>query len=119
MSVSQGQTIVRKGDRVTAEALEEIQAFGLGVARWDLARLAGWALFSVLLVGLLLAWVWRFRPELWHRTNALALVGLLLVIATFALELTAGRPGLPFIVPTAAVGHPRRAAPRRRARRCS
>ena len=89
---------------VTAEALEEIQAFGLGVARWDLTRLAGWALFSALLVGLLLAWVWRFRPELWHRTNALALVGLLLVIATFALELTAGRPGLPFIVPTAAVG---------------
>ncbi|HSS35778.1 MAG TPA: HDIG domain-containing protein, partial [Patescibacteria group bacterium] len=104
VSVSQGQAIVRKGDRVTAEALEEIQAFGLGVARWDLTRLAGWALFSALLVGLLLAWVWRFRPELWHRTNALALVGLLLVIATFALELTAGRPGLPFIVPTAAVG---------------
>ncbi len=53
---------------------------------------------------MLLAWVWRFRPELWHRTNALALVGLLLIISTFALELTAGRSGLPFIVPTAAVG---------------
>jgi putative nucleotidyltransferase with HDIG domain len=104
VTVSQGQTVIRKGDPVTAEALEQIEAFGLTTARWDLVRLAGWALFSVLLVGLLLAWVWRFRPELWHRTNALALVGLLLIIATFALELTAGRPGLPFIVPTAAVG---------------
>ena len=104
VSVSQGQTVVRKGDPVTAEALEQIEAFGLTTARWDVARLGGWALFSVLLVGLLLAWVWRFRPELWHRTNALALVGLLLIISTFALEVTAGRPGLPFIVPTAAVG---------------
>ncbi len=104
VSVSQGQAIVRKGDRVTAEDVEQIDAFGLGDARWDLTKLAGWALFSALLVGLLLAWVWRFRPELWHRTNALALVGLLLVFATFALEITAGRAGLPFIVPTAAVG---------------
>ncbi len=40
---------------------------GSATARWDIARLAGWALFSVLLVGLLLTWVWRFRPELWHR----------------------------------------------------
>jgi putative nucleotidyltransferase with HDIG domain len=104
VAVSQGQAIVRKGDPVTAAALEQIDAFGLTTARWDLARLAGWALFSILLVFLLLAWVWRFRHDLWHRTNVLALVGLLLVFATFALELTAGRPGLPFIAPTAAVG---------------
>jgi putative nucleotidyltransferase with HDIG domain len=104
VSVSQGQAVVRKGDKVTAQALEQIEAFGLPTARWDFVRLAGWALFSALLVGLLLAWVWRFRPELWHRTNVLTLVGLLLVFATFALELTAGRSALPFIVPTAAVG---------------
>jgi len=104
ISVSQGQALVRKGDPVTAAAFEQINAFGLTTARWDLARLAGWALLSILLVYLVLAWVWRFRPELWHRTNVLALVGLLLVFSTFALELTAGRLALPFIVPTAAVG---------------
>ncbi len=104
VAVSQGQAIVRKGDRVTPQALEQIEAFGLTTARWDLARLAGWALFSVLLVGLLLAWLWRFRPELWHRSNVLILLGLLLIFSTLALELTAGRPGLPYIVPTAAVG---------------
>jgi cyclic-di-AMP phosphodiesterase PgpH len=104
VSVSQGQAVVRKGDKVTDLALEQIEAFGLPAARWDLVRLAGWAVFSTLLVGLLLAWVWRFRPELWHRTNVLSLVGLLLVFATLALELTAGRSALPFIVPTAAIG---------------
>ncbi|MEO8228550.1 MAG: HDIG domain-containing metalloprotein [Chloroflexota bacterium] len=104
VAVSQGQAIVRKGDRVTTQALEQIEAFGLTTARWDLARLAGWAVFSILVVGLLLAWLWRFRPELWHRSNVLVLLGLLLIFSTFALELTAGRPGLPYIVPTAAVG---------------
>lgn len=104
VALSQGQTIVRKGDPVTALALEQIEAFGLADARFDVVRLAGWALFSTLLVGLLLAWVWRFRPEMWHRSNVLILVGLLLVFSTFALELTAGRSILPFFVPTAAVG---------------
>ncbi len=104
VAVSLGQAVVRKGDPVTALALEKIEAFGLTSARWDLAKLAGWAFFSILLVGFLLAWVWRFRPELWHRSNVLTLVGLLLIISTFALEVTSGRSGLPFIVPTAAVG---------------
>ena len=104
VAISQGQALVRKGDPVTALALEKIEAFGLTTARWDVARLAGWAFFSVLLVGFLLAWVWRFRPELWHRSNVLTLVGMLLLISTLALEVTSGRPGLPFILPTAAVG---------------
>jgi cyclic-di-AMP phosphodiesterase PgpH len=104
VSLSLGQSIVRKGDRVTGDMVEQIDAFGLGTASWDVAKLAGWAVFSLLLVGLLLAWVWRFRPELWHRTNVLTLVGLVLVFATFALEVTSGRSALPFVVPTAAVG---------------
>ncbi len=27
-------------------------------------------------------WVWRFRPEFWHRTNALVLIGMLLLLVT-------------------------------------
>ena len=104
VSLSQGQVLVRRGDPVTALALEQVDAFGLTTSRFDYVRLAGWALFSLLIVAVLLAWIWRFRPELWHRTNVLVLVGLVLVFATFALELTAGRSIIPFIVPTAAVG---------------
>ncbi len=104
VSLSQGQALVRKNDKVTDLALEQIQAFGLTDARFDVVRLAGWALFSTLLVGVLLAWVWRFRLELWHRSRVLVLVGLLLVFSTLALEVTAGRSILPFFVPTAAVG---------------
>ena len=104
VSLSQGQTIVRKGDPIGPLELEKIQAFGLTAARLDVARLAGWALLAILIVGLVLAWIWRFRPTLWHRTNVLVLIGLLLVFTTFALKLTAGRSVLPFFVPTAAAG---------------
>jgi len=100
----QGQVIVRDGDLVTAEDIEKIDQFGLREATPDLVRLAGWFLLAALLVGLLLAWVWRFRPEVWHRNNVLVLVGLLLVFTAFALKLTAGRATLPFLIPTAAVG---------------
>ncbi len=104
VSLSQGQVLVRRGDPVTALALEQVDAFGLTTSRFDYVRLAGWALFSLLIVAVLLAWIWRFRPELWHRTNVLVLVGLVLVFGTFALELTAGRSIIPFFVPTAAAG---------------
>ena len=96
--------IVRKGDPITPLELEKIQAFGLTDARVDLAKLAGWALLASLIVGLVLAWIWRFRPTVWHRTNVLLLIGLLLVFTTLALKLTAGRSVLPFFVPTAAAG---------------
>ena len=99
---AQNETIVRRGEKVTAVDLEAIEWFGLTEARPDVARLGGWFLLSVLIVGVLLGWIWRFRRALWHRTNALMLIGLIVVGTVLILKLTAGRPGLPFIVPTAA-----------------
>ena len=58
----------------------------------------------MLVIGTLLAWLWRFRPELWHRTNTLVLLGLLLIVATVGLELTSTRSILPFFLPLAAIG---------------
>ncbi len=100
----QNETIVQKGQRITPEMLEAIQQFGLTEARPDFARLGGWFLLSALVVGILLGWIWRFRRQLWHRTNALVLIGLIVVGMTLLLKLTAGRAGLPFILPTAAAG---------------
>jgi putative nucleotidyltransferase with HDIG domain len=98
----QNETIVRKGEKVTPLALEAIDEFGLTEARVDVARLGGWFLLSILIVGVLMGWVWRFRSELWHRANAMFLIGLIVVGTTLILKLTSGRPGLPFLVPTAA-----------------
>ena len=103
-SYKQGEVIVDAGHPVTAVELEAIQYFGLLNPKPDLAKLAGWLVLSALTVGLLLAWIWRFRPEFWHRNNALVLIGLLLLLTVLALKLTAGRSVLPYFVPTAAVG---------------
>ncbi len=86
VEIAQGQVVVRNGEPLTAADLEVIEELGLGQdAPLDLATFAGWFLLAVLTVAILLAWIWRFRPALWHRDNVLLLVGLLLVGTALAL----------------------------------
>jgi putative nucleotidyltransferase with HDIG domain len=87
-----------------SRGLNTIATHGLLDPHPDLAKLAGWFLLSALLVGLLLAWVWRFRPALWHRNRALLLLGLVLLVSTAALRVTADRSVLPYLLPAAAAG---------------
>ena len=59
---------------------QAIETLGLGQARRSTRpSLAGWFLLAALTVALLLAWIWRFRPKIWHRNNALLLIGLLVI----------------------------------------
>ena len=103
-TVLEGETIVAEGQTVGQIEFEQLQALGLTQTADDLPRLAGWFVFSALLVSLLLAWLWRFRPRFWHRNNILLLLGLVLGFAVFALKVTAGRFLLPYLLPSAAVG---------------
>jgi putative nucleotidyltransferase with HDIG domain len=102
-TIRQGEVIVRSGSPLSATDIERIDALGMRETVPDVASFAGWFLLGILVVGILLAWIWRFRPGLWHRDNVLILVGLLVVGATLALKITAGRPTLPFFLPTAAI----------------
>jgi cyclic-di-AMP phosphodiesterase PgpH len=104
VQVRQGQVIARAGEPLAATDIEMIDALGMSRASADVTSLAGWFLLAVLVVGMLLAWIWRFRSTLWHRDNVLVLIGLLLVGATLALKMTADRSILQFFVPTAAIG---------------
>jgi putative nucleotidyltransferase with HDIG domain len=101
VQVKQGEIIVDAGHRVDALDLEKMRALGLLVPEPDVlaTRIAGWVLLAFMLVGLTLAWVWRFRPQYWHRTNALILIGLILVASGAAIELTGGRSLLPYVLP--------------------
>jgi cyclic-di-AMP phosphodiesterase PgpH len=103
-SWQRGEIIVRKGDRVDAIADEAIAFFNLNEGGLDVARLAGFVVLSILIVGLLLIWTWRFRREFWHRNNVLLLLALLMLAAVVAIKLTAGRAWLPYAMPLAAVG---------------
>ena len=104
VTIAQNQVIARSGEPLDPATIETISELGLDDDTADVASFAGWLLLSVLLVGMLLAWLWRFRPALWHRDNVLLLIGLLLVGATLALKVTADRSILPFFLPTAAIG---------------
>jgi hypothetical protein len=101
---ARGQTIVQRGDVIDATAFEAIEHFRLDESRVDVARLAGFIVLSIIVIGLLLTWTWRFRRELWHRNNVLLLLSLLLLVAVLALKLTAGRAWLPWVLPLAAIG---------------
>ena len=103
VQILQGEVIVREGTRIDATQIEEIDALGLSEEAPDVASFAGWFLLAALVVVMLLSWIWRFRPKLWHRDNVLILIGLLLLGATIALKVSAGRPTLPFFLPTAAI----------------
>jgi putative nucleotidyltransferase with HDIG domain len=105
IQVLQGETLVRSGERLTPEVIEKIDAIGLtGQPGLDITSLLGWAILGLLIVGVLLGWLWRFQPGLWHRDNALVLTGLMVAGATIALKVTAGRSILQYFLPTAAIG---------------
>jgi cyclic-di-AMP phosphodiesterase PgpH len=103
VSIRPSSVVVEAGVQVTAADAEALRALGLD-AGLDLVRGAGWLLLSTLLVLVLLAWIWRFRRELWHRDNALLLVSLLVLAAVLTIKLTAGRSILPYFLPLASVG---------------
>lgn len=104
VTIVQNQVIARTGEPLDAADIETIDALGLGEATVDAASLGGWFLLALLTVGMLLTWIWRFRPALWHRDNVLVLIGLLLVGATLAVKITDDREILQFFLPTAAIG---------------
>jgi putative nucleotidyltransferase with HDIG domain len=105
VNIAQGQIVARNGEPLTAVHLEVIEELGLGQdAAPDVASVAGWFLLAALVVAMLLAWIWRFRPSFWHRDNVLVLIGLLVVAAVVAMKLTADREVLGYFLPTAAIG---------------
>jgi putative nucleotidyltransferase with HDIG domain len=101
-SVAKNEVVVRKGEVIDDLLFERLTALNLLAPGPDVTKLGGWFLLSTLIVGSLLGWLWRFRTEFWHRSNALVLVGLVLLLMTLALRVTADRSVLPYFVPTAA-----------------
>ncbi|HVM30259.1 MAG TPA: HDIG domain-containing protein [Candidatus Limnocylindrales bacterium] len=98
-----GEILVQRGQRLDPLLRERLDVFGLLDPRPDPSRAAGWGLLALLLASLLLLWLWRFRPTIWHRNSALLLVSLAVLAAAIALKVTGDRSLLPYFVPTAAI----------------
>jgi putative nucleotidyltransferase with HDIG domain len=103
-SVRKGEVLVSRGQAIDDMARERLTAFGLLDPQPDPARAGGWLLLAALAIVLLLGWIWRFRPQIWHRTPALLLIGLVLIVTVLAMKATGDRSVLPYVLPTAAVG---------------
>lgn len=97
-----GETIVREGQLITDEDFETLDALGLTRPLVDAGTIIGNALVALLLASLLVGFLWRFEPAIWHRNRSVLLFGLALVVSAVALRIAADRTLWAFVVPTSA-----------------
>jgi cyclic-di-AMP phosphodiesterase PgpH len=100
--VQKGESIVRAGDRITALAMEKLDQFGLTRPRFAVETIIGNGLLSLLLSVLLVTFLWRFQPAIWHRNRSLLLFGLALVVSAVAVRVAGDRSVWTYAVPTSA-----------------
>jgi putative nucleotidyltransferase with HDIG domain len=101
--IREGETLVTQGQRISAADMVRITFFGLDKATVPWGKALAWVMLGIMVAAMLLAWLWRFRPDYWHRGRTLVLVGLISVGAALAEKLVAGHAWLPYAIPTAAV----------------
>ena len=102
VTVLAGQRIVNEGDPITVEQFETLDALGLTRPRVELATVLGNALMAILIATLLVAYLWRFEPAIWHRNRSVLLFFLSLVATAVVLRIAADRALWAFVVPTTA-----------------
>jgi putative nucleotidyltransferase with HDIG domain len=102
VSVLAGQSIVREGEPITVEQWESLDALGLTQPAVDLGTVIGTALVAILVAAMLVAYLWRFEPEIWHRNRSVLLFFLGLVVSALVLRIAADRALWAFVVPTSA-----------------
>ena len=75
-----GQIVVRKGDVVTEEQLQMMGELGLHRGQVGLERIWGLALYVLLMMGMLLAYFYKFVPDIFIDDRRLLLVGLVVLL---------------------------------------
>jgi len=101
VTVRQGEIIVSDGQVITTEQMEELDALGLTQPRVDLGTVIGNLLVATLVSALLVAYLWRFQPAVWHRNRSVLLFFLGLIATAVAMRIAADRTLWAFVVPTA------------------
>jgi len=102
VTVRVGEAIVRLGDPIDAVAFEKLEELGLTQPRTEAGTILGNALIATLVSGLLVAYLWRFQPDIWHRNRSVLLFFLALVVTAVAMRVSADRALWAFLVPTSA-----------------
>ena len=102
VEIRQGETIVREGDPITVGDIEALVELGLTRPAVQAGTVVGNALIAAIVAGLLVAFLWRFEPEVWHRNRSVLLFFLSLVVTAVAIRIAADRTLWAFAVPTSA-----------------
>ena len=102
VTVRQGEIIVSDGQVITVEQMEALDEFGLTQPAVDLGTVLGNLLVAALVASMLVAYLARFEPEVWHRNRSVLLFFLGLIATAIAMRIAADRTLWAFIVPTSA-----------------
>jgi putative nucleotidyltransferase with HDIG domain len=100
--VREGERIVEQGSIVTTEDLEKLEELGLTAPRLQAVTVAGNALLAAVLAVLMVVFLMRVQPQIWHRNRSLLLFFLALVVSAVAIRIAADRTLWAFAVPTSA-----------------
>jgi cyclic-di-AMP phosphodiesterase PgpH len=102
VEVRQGERIVTEGEPITVRQIEILEELGLTRPRVEMNTILGNALLAVIVASLLVGYLWRFEPEIWHRNRSVLLFFLTLVVSAVAVRVAADRALWAFAVPTSA-----------------
>lgn len=102
VTVRAGEAIVRLGDPIDELAFEKLEELGLTQPATNASTILGNALIAAIVAGVLVAYLWRFEPRIWHHNRSVLLFFLALVVTAVALRVAADRTLWAFVVPTSA-----------------
>ena len=102
VTVQPNEAVVRAGDPITILDYEKLTELGLTQPAGDVLPFIGYALMAALLAVLLVGFLWRFQPAIWHRPRSLVLFLLILLISAVVLRLAGDRTIATYLVPTSA-----------------
>jgi putative nucleotidyltransferase with HDIG domain len=102
VTIQENEAVVRAGDLVTTLDLEKLAELGLTDPAGDVLPFVGYGLMAALLAILLVGFLWRFQPAIWHRPRSLTLFLLILLVSATVLRLTGDRTIVTYLVPTSA-----------------
>ncbi|HEX8917635.1 MAG TPA: HDIG domain-containing protein, partial [Chloroflexota bacterium] len=102
-TLAAGQVIVRRGDVVTQEMVDQVRALGQSAQRGDWHTTAAGVLFSILLVTMLFWYLWAFHRPILENARMLLLIDAGILISVAAVRLLESQHVLlPLFVPVAA-----------------
>jgi cyclic-di-AMP phosphodiesterase PgpH len=102
VTIRKDETVVRRGDTLTALDLEKLEQLGLTGPRLEGETLLANALLALIISALLVAFLWSTEPTIWFRNRSLLLFLLALVGSAIAIRITADRALWAYVVPTTA-----------------